>query len=156
MLHAAAMLTGLCMLWLLFTQHWNPPADAAIAAGAALTAATAAARLGGIGGAFARAPQTLLLALSRSGEVLSGAAATIRAAIAADIKLKPALVRVKTRAGAAAKAVFADMINAVPGIVVVETDAEGMLAHVLNEDSMDVADLSRLETRVLNALGGAP
>ncbi len=155
MLHAAAMLTGLCVLWLLFTQQWSSLADAAMAAGAALASATFAARLGGIGGAFARAPRTLALAISRCGAVLNGAAATMRAALAADITLKPALVRVKTRAGASAKALFADMMSAVPGTFVVETDAEGLLAHVLNEDAIAAADLGELEARVLRAMGRA-
>jgi multisubunit Na+/H+ antiporter MnhE subunit len=156
MLHAAAMLTGLCILWLLLTQHAATPADAAWAAATAVLVLTAAARLGGIGGAFARAPRVALIALSRAGQVLGGARAVMRAALAADITLKPALIRVKTKSSPVAQAVLADLVSAVPGIVVVDAGAEGLLAHVINEDAVDAAALARLEARVLQAAGAAP
>lgn len=154
MLHAAAMLTGLCMVWLLLTQQWHSPTEMIVAVGAAFIAATCAARLGGIGGAFARAPLVLVIAVSRLGAVLGGASATVRAALAADITMKPGLVRMRTKANAAAQAVFADLVSAVPGIVVVETGTEGLLAHTINEDTVAPEDFSLLEARVLNAVGG--
>jgi hypothetical protein len=45
------------------------------------------------------------------------------------------------------------MISAVPGAVVVESDADGLLVHVIDEDAIAAEDLTRLETRVLAALG---
>ncbi len=158
MLHAAAMLTGLCILWLLLAHPTTRglPADLAVAAAAALLTLAAAARLGGIGGAFARAPRLFIIALSRLGRVLGGTRAIVRAALAADITLKPALIRVRTKSGAAAQAVLADMMSAAPGMVVVDAGADGLLAHVIDEDSVDTEAISRLEMRVLDAAGGAP
>ena len=155
MLHAAAMLTGLFILWLLLTQRWSEPADIALAVFAALIGVAATARLGGLGrgGPFTHAPQLLALTIGRAGEIVSGALACIRAAIAADVTLKPALVRVKTRAASAfARAALSDLISAAPGAVVVETSARDLLVHVIDEDATDAALLAGLEARVLAAL----
>lgn len=154
MLHAAAMLVGLLVIYLLATPHVNMSQDMAMAAGAALVCVVVTARLGGVApNAFARAPQLLMLVGARARSVLTGALATMRAAIAADVTLKPALVRVRTRAAEPfTRAALADMISAAPGAVVVDANADGLLVHVTNEDAVDAADLGRLEARVLRAL----
>ena len=158
MLHAAAMLIGLWAIWLLFTQGWSSVDEAAIGAGAALVCVLVSARFGGLGrggGVFANTPRLMLLALGRIGAVLSGAMATIRAGLAADITLKPALVRVKLRPSSDfARAALANMIGAAPGGIVVEADAEGLLVHVLDEDAIDAAGLGRFEARVTRGLDG--
>jgi multisubunit Na+/H+ antiporter MnhE subunit len=62
-------------------------------------------------------------------------AATIRAAIAGDIKLKPAIVRIRTRlTDTAGVASFAGIIGFAAGAIVVASDDEGLLAHVNEED----------------------
>lgn len=156
MLHAAAMLSGLWIFWLLVTQRWNSLQDLGVAAGAALLCVLIAARGNNVGEAFARAPESLVLALSRIGAVLLGALATMRAAVAADVTLKPALVRIKTRAQKGAeRAAFASMISATPGMAVVDADADGLLVHVLNEDEVDAADLGQLEAHVIGRGGRA-
>jgi multisubunit Na+/H+ antiporter MnhE subunit len=77
----------------------------------------------------------------------------VRAAVAADVTVKPALVRIKTRSAEPfAAAAVADLISAVPGMVVVETDDDGLLVHVINEDKVDAADLGALEAGVLASL----
>lgn len=153
MLHAAAMFAGLLLVWLALTQRAASPADYAIAAAAALACVLFAWRFGGMGRAFSRAPRLLILRLSRAGAILSGALSTLRAALAADVTLKPALVRVRTRAvGAGARAVLAEMISAAPGQVVIETDAEGLLLHVMDEDRVDAAELGVIEAQVLAAV----
>lgn len=156
MLHAAALLAGLSIIWLIGAPHGQLSQTLLIAFSAALVCVVLAGRVGGVApSAFSRAPQFALLTASRIGVVLRGALSTVRAALAADVTLKPALVRVRTRASNAfGKAVLADMISATPGMVVVETDAEGMLVHVIDEDGVDAADLGRLEARVVSAMGG--
>lgn len=157
MLHAAAMLTGLFTLWLVLTQRWSTPVDFAIAAGVAFVCVMFASRFGGLGrsGPFARAPQTLALSMGRAGAVVRGALATVRAAVAADVTLKPALVRLKWRANdEGARVMFADLISSAPGAVVVETETDGALVHVINEDTLDAAAFARLEARVARASGG--
>ncbi len=153
MLHAAAMLTGLFLIWLALTQRGFSLVELAVGLVAAIGCVAVAQRFGGVGRAFARAPRLLLLRLSRAGAVAQGAFGAVRAAIAADVTLKPALVRVRSRVtGAGARAVLAEMISAAPGQVVVEADAEGILLHVNDEDGVDAAELGRLEAQVLSAI----
>jgi multisubunit Na+/H+ antiporter MnhE subunit len=148
MLHAAAMLCCLAILWMLASQHWSSPQDWAMALGASAACVVIALRFGGASAAFLNAPKLLILTGARMGAVASGALATIRSALSADVTLKPALVRVRTRgARAHERASFAGMISATPGMAVVETDAEGFLVHVMNEDAIDADDLGRLEQR---------
>lgn len=156
MLHAAAMLAGLAIIWLIGAPHAQFPQDVMFAVGAALAGVLLTARLGGVApNAFARAPQFILVGLARFGAVLRGALSTMRAAIAADVTVKPALVRMRTRAASPfAVAALADMISAAPGAVVVETDEDGLLVHVIDEDGVDGAALGRLDARVASAMDG--
>lgn len=155
MLHAAAMLLGLCVLWLLATQRFYSIADVAVAIAAAALCAFVAARTAGVSRAFARAPWALFTVLVRAGAVLGGCLTTMRAALGANIRIKPALVHVRTRGRGIERAAFADMLSATPGLAVVDTDPDGLLVHVMNEDAIDAADLGRLEDQV-QGLGGAP
>jgi len=145
MLHAAAMLLGLCLLWLLTTQRFNTIEDFAIAGAAALMCTLIAMRVGGVGAAFARAPRALLTMASHTGAVLRGSLATLRAGLAADVTLTPTLVHIRTRGRGAERAAFAHMLSATPGLAVVETDPAGFLVHVINEDEIDAEELARLE-----------
>ncbi|HVY85015.1 MAG TPA: Na+/H+ antiporter subunit E [Caulobacterales bacterium] len=157
MINAAAMLVAMWAVWLLLTQRWTSLEMLAAAGGVALACVLIAARLGVVGGrgAFAAAPRLLMLAVTRSGSVVAGALSTLRSALAADVRLKPALVRVRTRSSSAlAQAAFADLISATPGVVVVEADPDSLLVHVLQEDAIDGLALSQLETRVIGALDG--
>ncbi len=155
MLHAASMLTGLWIIWLLVAGGWRTNADLLISVVAALACLLFAWRAGGVSGAISRLPAALTRAASRMGAVLGGALATLRAAIAADVTLNPALVRVKSRARAQEeRAAFGAMISATPGMAVVDADPDGLLVHVLNEDAVDADDLGRLEARVIGRRGG--
>lgn len=152
MLHAAAMLAGLFAFWLVATQNWNSVEDFAVAGGVALACVVVAARFGGVSRSFMRAPQLLYVTVSRAPSVIAGALATLRAAAAADVTLKPALVRVKTRAlRASGRAAFAGVVSATPGMAVVETDADGMLVHVMDEDAIDAVELGKIERLVMDA-----
>jgi hypothetical protein len=56
---------------------------------------------------------------------------------------------VKTRAlRAHERASFAHLLSITPGMAAVESDADGVLLHVINEDSVDAAELGRLEQSV--------
>lgn len=146
MLRAAAMLCGLVILWMLASQQWSSPQAWLIAAGASAACVVVAARFGGVSESFLRAPQGVFVALTRAGAVARGAMATIRKAASADVSLNPALVRVRTRMTRASdRAAFASLLTATPGMAVVETDADGFLMHVLDEDAIDADELGRLE-----------
>lgn len=150
MLHAAAMLCGLVILWMLATQHASSPQDWAIAGAAALACVAVGMRFGGASRAFSRAPRLFALNVSRAGAILRGTLMTLRAAASADVTMKPTLVRVRTRAQSVAeRASFANMISATPGMAVVESDMDGLLVHVIDEDAIDAADLGRLEDMVV-------
>jgi multisubunit Na+/H+ antiporter MnhE subunit len=155
MLHAAAMLAGLFVLALLLTQGWMSRDHAALAFGAALVSIGLALVLGGVRkNPFSAAPQLAVLTISRAGAILTGALGAIRAALAADVTLKPALVRVRADAADGfAQAASADLISAAPGSVVVETDSDGMLVHVLNEEGAEHA-LDGVQRRAAGMFGG--
>lgn len=155
MLHAAAMLIGLIAIGLIVLARGVSTETAAIAAVLAAVCVVFAARFGGLGRTAFSAPQLLVLSMGRAGAVLRGAVTTIRAALAADVTLKPALVRVKTRpTGAFAQAAFADLMSAAPGVVVVEADSDSALVHVTDEDAVDAVEIGAIEARVIGALGG--
>jgi multisubunit Na+/H+ antiporter MnhE subunit len=150
MLHAAAMLCGLAVLWILVTQRATSPQDWAIALIASVVCVAVALRFGGASRAYARAPRLLVLTAVRAGAVMRGALSTLRAALSADVTMKPTLVRVRSRTeNGTEQASLANMISATPGMAVVETDADGLLVHVINEDAIDAADLGRLEDLVI-------
>lgn len=154
MLHAAAMLIGIFALALAVFGRGLAPEALAAAAMIAATCVMFALRFGGVGKNGFSAPQSGLLGVARAGAIVQGALATIRRAVAADVTLRPALVRVKTRASDAfARAVLADQMSAAPGAVVVDADTAGFLVHVTDEESVDAAELGALEARVLGALG---
>lgn len=133
------------MLWLLLTQRWHGPEDLAIAALVGASSALIAARMGGASPAFLRLPSVIVTSLSRIGAALTGAISTLRAAIAADVRLKPGLVRVKSTLSGRDAAAFAGMVTAAPGAAVIDTDDEGMFVHVLDEDAVDAVELGRLQ-----------
>ncbi|MGD9982053.1 MAG: Na+/H+ antiporter subunit E [Hyphomonadaceae bacterium] len=156
MLHAAAMLCVLIVLWMLGAQAWSFPQAWTVAAAAGLGCVLITWRIGGLSSAYARAPRLVLLFFARSGAVARGALSVMRRAVSADVTLKPALVRVKTRAGSAAeRATFAHALTATPGMAVVETDADGLLLHVMNEDKIDATELGRLEHAIGSRRGAA-
>ena len=149
MRQAAVMFTGLWTLWALLTQRGGGASELGLGFAAALVCVLIAARFGGVSSP-AFSPGILLLTLERLPSVFRGALATLGAAVAADVTLKPALVRIKPQPSRnSARAALAGLIGAAPGTLVVELDTEGLLAHVLNEDSVDARQISVLEERVL-------
>jgi multisubunit Na+/H+ antiporter MnhE subunit len=154
MLHAAATSIGLWLVWLLLAQRWTSGLDLGFGVAVAVCCALLGARFGGVArGAVASTPSLALLALARAPAMLRGSVATVRAAIAADVSLKPALVLIKPRpASEEARAALATMMSLAPGAVVVEADDEGLLAHVLDEDAVDAVRVGALEAGVLAAM----
>lgn len=155
MLHAAAMLIGLFVLALVLTQRWSSGGDLAALGALALACVAIAVRFGGVArNPFSALPQMLALMTSQAPRVMAGALGAIRAALAADVTLKPALVRVKAQTdGAFARAAFTDAVSAAPGAVAVESDADGMLIHVIDEDRSDAAAFAALQRQTQRALG---
>jgi len=154
MLHAAAMLIGIFVLAVLAIGRG--PAPDALAAAALIAAACVlyAVRFGGAAKTAFGAPRLGLIGLARAGAVIKGAFSTLRAGLAADVTLKPALVRVRTRSeDGFVRAALADQLSAAPGAVVVDADEDGFLIHVINEDGVDAGEIGALEARVRAALG---
>jgi len=148
MLHAAAMLLGLTLIWFVAAPSSASLVNIGVAAAAALACTLFAARAGGLSASFARAPRAIMVTLTRLPAVFGGALMTLRAAISADVTLRPALVRIKSRGAGPARGAFANVLSSAPGMVVVETDHDGFLVHVLDEDDVDANELGELERNV--------
>jgi len=134
MLQAVALFSGTFVVWLLLEQRFTPAALAAAVA-AAVACVLLTARLPRLGRrTFTLMPKLAAVQLMRTGAAFADAIRTVRAAIAADVKLRPALVRVRTRGGdALSVATLANWIGATPGAVVISNDSEGLLVHVNDE-----------------------
>ncbi|MEQ1618803.1 MAG: Na+/H+ antiporter subunit E [Terricaulis sp.] len=143
MLHAAAMFVGLSLVAALLApgQVWMIFTAAFVGVGVSVWLCGVSRMPWRLS---AMAPQVLM----RLGANLRGAASVARAALAADVALKPALVRLRTRqSDSNALAALAGMISASPGANVVATDDDGFLVHVLDEDEMDAERLGAIELR---------
>ncbi len=142
MLHVAAMFIGMALLAALLApdQLW-------MVFGAAVASVLASVWLGGVSRSPWRLPAMVSQFAMRFGATLQGAVAVARAALAADVSLKPALVRLRAPGDSNSLAALAGMISAVPGAIVVETDAEGFLIHVINEDKLNAEHLSAVIDR---------
>lgn len=154
MLHAAAILIGYALLAALLMPHvvearpWIAPVAGAVCAAASL-------RFGGATGALTRFPRAAAWIGLRMVQSLAGALVVLRAALAGDVTLKPALVKLKTRLdGGDARALLAGMVSAAPGAVAVESDAGGLLVHVMDEDGFDADALAAMEARAQAIVGG--
>ncbi len=147
MLHAATMLLGLWIILLLLTLPTTAAGASEAALGAAMITALAV-RAGGASGAFSGAPRSIVGAISGIGGVIAAAIATVRAALAADVTLSPGLVRIRVDAadGIDAAEVVAS-IGSAPGLCVVALDKDGVLAHALNEDNVDVTRVRAMIAR---------
>jgi multisubunit Na+/H+ antiporter MnhE subunit len=153
MLQAAAMLVGLWAAWLLLTQAPLSPEQIGVGLVVACVCALVRVRFGGWRD-LAAPPGIVLQRLRRAPETFRAALNTTRAAIAADISLRPGLIRIKPRPGrAAARAALANAISDSPGWMTVESDADGLLAHVLDEEAVEPHQISALEDGVRAAYG---
>ncbi len=159
MLHAAALIAGLTGLCLALSPVTGD-ARGLIAAGAiAIIVALLTARLGGHdaeSAPYVRFFRLMPLLAERGIAAMASGLAVARMALAADVTLKPALVRVRLRRGGeGVRAAFAYLVSAEPGGLVVDLDGEGALVHVLEEDGVDPAALAALEGRAAAAIDGA-
>lgn len=150
---AILLFLGLGGLWALWVQRAATAQDFFFAALAVLACA-------GLSLRFARARVIPLGAALKAFAVFAGrlgqswrdAGAVMSAALSADVKLRPSLVRVRLRGTDEARhAALANLVTASPGAASVELDADGLLVHVLREDAIDARDLGRLEASLLGA-----
>jgi multisubunit Na+/H+ antiporter MnhE subunit len=148
MVHAAATWIGLFVIGFLAMQGANA---ALLALGAALCVLVSMYALGIERASLGSMLTALRGALGRAPAVLRGVVSTMRAAAAADVTLRPALVQVRTQAaddfsiGALAWAV-----SAAPGSVAVDASGDSVLVHVLEENDESAAKLSAIEARVVS------
>ena len=154
MLQAAGLFVSLTVSWMLLTQHFSG-LGLAIAASASVVCVVMAMRMPGLGrGTFTTAPRLATVLASRMAGAFLGALRVIGAAISADIRLDPALVRIRTGlTGELGRAMFADVLGASPGIVVIGVDDAGLLAHVNEENGEELRDVRDWEARIGAAVG---
>src|SRR5258706_15743819 len=99
MLQAIALFSGTFAVWLLLEQRFTTAA-LLVGVAAAISCVVMTARLPKLGRrTFTQMPRLAAVQAMRTGAALADAIATVRAAIAADVQLKPALIRVRTRGG---------------------------------------------------------
>ncbi len=157
MAYAAALIAGAAAFWLALSPAPFAPEELVAGAVTAVLVALAAWRfrlLDREGAPYLRAPGFAAMIISRAAPSLSGNLRLAGALSRADMKLYPALVRLKLRTvGDSAAAALGGAITLEPGLVAVDCDADSMLVHALVEDDADEADLSGLERLAAGAVG---
>lgn len=145
MLYSLLLWVGSTLAWTI----WTAQSGGGLLGGALLAAASVALafRLG----PFQRTrldqdARLILFAAGRALAPLAEAFGVLRRIAAADVTLKPGLVRVKSALMAATGSV-APAVAASGGVraIVVQTDATGYLLHVLDEDEIDARQFNRTE-----------
>lgn len=139
MLNFVTLFAGLSLVFALSTVAAAPPLLVIVAAATLSTAF--AARAGGAGSAFAQAPRALLSFLLHAPATLRAAWTTLRAALAADIALKPALVRERAASDEGVS------MHAKAGAIVVSVERDGALLHVLDEGRIHPGGVNALPRR---------
>jgi multisubunit Na+/H+ antiporter MnhE subunit len=157
MAYAAALIAGAAAFWLALSPA--PFALEELIAGAVtvMLVALAGWRLGLLdreGAPYLRAPGFAALMIARAASSFGGNLRLAGALSRADMKLYPALVRLKLRAeGDSAAAALGGAITLEPGLLAVDCDADSMLVHALVEDDADETDLRGLERLAASAVG---
>lgn len=146
MLHAVTATAGLSAIWILWTGAWRSPVDIAVALFVAALALASTIRTGGASALFSSLPVVLARSLVRGGAVIDGVRATMAAALGVRTRMRPALVRARVAGASRDRVALAFLISATPGLVVVDSDEEGLLVHTSDEDAPDAMSLAGLET----------
>lgn len=155
MLHAAATFAGLFILALLLVGPLAEGRELVVAAVLAGVATLLGVWFGGASATFSQALAALGGSWRAAARVVRGALKTIRAAVAADVSMRPALVRVSSgRGDQRGRARIAHAVGAAPAAVVVDADEQGVLVHVNDEHDGDVAELENIAAGLSGPSGG--
>ncbi len=154
MLHAAAMLAGIFLIAVLASVSAALPAPIAVAGAIAAACVLWAARFGGIWRGYSRLPAMLGVMGAQLAAACAGALRVVRLAAGARVRVRSSLLKLKPRfSSAPERTLYAAALSMSAGRIVVESDQEGVLAHLLNEPLADEAAFHGLEARVRRALG---
>lgn len=89
------------------------------------------------------------------GEILKANAKVLRACLAANLDIRPTLVKVKTGCRSdLAKTIFANSITLTPGTVTVDVDGDMLLVHGLYEEDSQPEAFEEMDRRVVDAVDG--
>lgn len=157
MFEAGALLLALFASWMLLTPHLSVTNfEAGVLA--SLICVAIASRLPKTGkDLFVRIPQLAMARAATVAGTFQSAMTVARSAIAADVKLKPALVRVRTRLRTSSGvATFASIIGSAVGGVVIVVDDDGLLVHVNDERGDNMRDIKHWEGMAGAAVGERP
>ncbi|MGE0046040.1 MAG: Na+/H+ antiporter subunit E [Hyphomonadaceae bacterium] len=155
MIYAAASLVGLTAFWYALA----PGGEGIVLGGVSIAVACALGlrltQADRESAPLARAPWLIAFFFARLPAAMSESARVLRAALAADVTLKPELLRIRARTSDGfSRATFANALTSAAAAIVVETDAEGLFAHLMQEDALDARALAALETGANAAAGG--
>jgi multisubunit Na+/H+ antiporter MnhE subunit len=153
MLRAIAMALGLSLFWLVLSQPQNSVWSWSAMGAAVLGCIVCAGRFGGITDTYLRAPRLIVAHARRSAGVLEGVLSIVRAASASVFPGAPTLLRLRVQArDPGRRASFASLLNATPGLLVVDADDSGLLLHAFDEEKADASLLTRAEQEMGGAL----
>ena len=89
------------------------------------------------------------------GEIFKANIRVLRACLASEVNINPALVKIRTRCQSdLARTIFANSITLTPGTVTVDIDGDMLLVHALFEDEAQPEDFEEMDRRVARAVDG--
>lgn len=104
---------------------------------------------------YGRMPQLMIYWVWLVAEIFKANWSVIKAVLSADLKINPALVKVKTQCQSdLAKTVFANSITLTPGTVTIAIEGGSMLVHALDEDEAGPAAFDEMDRRSKEATDG--
>jgi len=104
---------------------------------------------------YGRLPQFMIYWVWLVIEIFKANWSVIKAVLSADLKINPALVKVKTQCESdLAKTVFANSITLTPGTVTIAIEGGNMLVHALDEDDAGPGAFDEMDRRSKEAADG--
>ena len=159
MAYLIGLIVTLSIFWLSNSGHYTPLLLSLGAVSVALTVLLTS-RLGGIdreSSPYVRIFGFITYLPWLLWEILKANYTVIRACLAADLDISPALVRVRTTCRSdLARVTFANSITLTPGTVTVSVEGDKLLVHALYEAGAGPGAFDELDRRSARAMDGAP
>ena len=155
-----SLIVGLFVIWIAAAVGgWPAPMTLGLGAAAVAVSAFAAARIGAFDReslrGYGRSVTTFAYALARWPRGLASAFAVVAAAFGVR-RQRAGYVRMKLESGSEpALADVIEALSATAGVIVVDADVGSVLAHVFDEEAVDVAQLKIIERRAAGAVVAA-
>lgn len=147
----------LAVLWLLLSGYWFKPLLLGFGALAVVSAVALTLRMGLLDGEavpFAGLAKFLPYWGWLGGEIFKANIQVVKLALAPDLDIKPAMVRVPVSIQSdMARTTYANSITLTPGTVTVEVEETGFLVHAMDDSFVDMEAFRDMERRCAAAAG---